>query len=97
MAFIYLYKEEPSLKVFFLFVILNCVKNETKVQNKTAFLHISLTFKFGFIFTHWEKDTFKNLIQAKDKADQDPYYHTKISIYSFTWADLAAFHKSDKI
>ena len=34
---------------------------------------------------------------CKDKADKDPYYHTKILIFSFTWADLAAFHKSDKI
>ena len=31
----------------------------------------------------------------KDKADRDPYYH--IFFVSFTWADLAAFHKSDKI
>jgi hypothetical protein len=36
------------------------------------------------------------LLKSKDKADKDPYYHTNISIFSFTWADLAAFHKSDK-
>ena len=29
---------------------------------------------------------------SKDKVDKDPYYHT-----CFTWADLTAFHKSDKI
>ena len=26
---------------------------------------------------------------SKDKVDKDPYYRTKISIFSFTWADLA--------
>jgi hypothetical protein len=30
-------------------------------------------------------------MSAKDKADKDPHYHTKISLFSFTWADLAAF------
>jgi hypothetical protein len=25
------------------------------------------------------------------KAEKDPYYHTEILIFSFTWADLAAF------
>ena len=35
--------------------------------------------------------------KSKDNADKDPCYHTKISIFSFTWADLAPFHKSDKI
>ena len=30
-------------------------------------------------------------------GDKDPNYNTKISIFSFTWADLAAFFSSDKI
>ena len=30
-------------------------------------------------------------------GDEDPYYNTKISIFSFTWAGLAAFFSSDKI
>ena len=48
----------------------------------------------------YKNNKFQNINWAKTKqykADKDPYYHTKISIFSFTWADLAAFHKSDKI
>ena len=30
-------------------------------------------------------------------GNEDSHYDTKISIFSFTWADLAAFHKSDKM
>jgi hypothetical protein len=37
------------------------------------------------------------LYASKGKAEKDPYYNAKISIFSFTWADLAVFHKSDKI
>ena len=30
----------------------------------------------------------------KNMIDEDPFYNTKILIFSFTWAGLAAFHKS---
>ena len=30
----------------------------------------------------------------KNILDEDPFYNTKILIFSFTWAGLAAFHKA---
>ena len=36
-------------------------------------------------------------VLVKDKADKDSYNHSKILSFSLAWADLAAFHKSDKI
>ena len=43
----------------------------------------------------------ENIHKSYDKTkyigDEDPYYNTKISIFSFTWAGLAAFFSSDKI
>ena len=30
-------------------------------------------------------------------GEEDPYYNTKILIFSFTWAGLAAFHKASTI
>ena len=37
------------------------------------------------------------ILTTKYIGDEDPYYDTKISIFSFTWAGLAAFFSSDKI
>ena len=34
---------------------------------------------------------------AKEIGHEEPYYDTKISIFSFTWAGLAAIFNSDKI
>ena len=36
------------------------------------------------------------IVAAKEIGDEEPYYNTKISIFSFTWAGLAAFFSSDK-
>ena len=33
----------------------------------------------------------------KEIGDKEPYYNTKILIFSFTWAGLAAVFSSDKI
>ena len=33
----------------------------------------------------------------KNILDEDPFYNTKIQIFSFTWAGLAASHKSSTI
>ena len=33
----------------------------------------------------------------KEIGHKEPYYDTKISIFSFTWAGLAAFHKASTI
>ena len=61
-----------------------CVSNITQENEASVNKNTCLSFLF-------------QLHASKDKADKDPYYHTKISIFSFTWADLAAFHKSDKM
>ena len=34
---------------------------------------------------------------SKEIGDEEPYYNTKILIFSFTWAGLAAFHKASTI
>ena len=41
------------------------------------------------------KKSIKGMI--KNILDEDPFYNTKILIFSFTWAGLAAFHKSSTI
>jgi hypothetical protein len=33
----------------------------------------------------------------KEIGDKEPYYSTKISIFSFIWAGLAALHKASTI
>ena len=33
----------------------------------------------------------------KEIGHEEPYYNTKIYIFSFTWAGLAVFHKSSTI
>jgi hypothetical protein len=35
--------------------------------------------------------------QVKEIGDEEPYYSTKISIFSFIWAGLAALHKASTI
>ena len=35
-----------------------------------------------------------NQIKAKEIGDEKPCYSTKISIFSFIWAGLAALHES---
>jgi hypothetical protein len=37
------------------------------------------------------------LLYSKEIGDKEPYYSTKISIFSFFGAGLAALHKSSKI
>ena len=37
------------------------------------------------------------MIKKVMTCGEDPYYNTKILIFSLTWADLAAFFSSDKI
>ena len=34
-----------------------------------------------------------SFIQPKEIGDEEPYYSTKISIFSFIWAGLAALHQ----
>jgi hypothetical protein len=34
---------------------------------------------------------------SKEVGHEEPYYNTKISVFSFTWAGLAAFHKPSTI
>ena len=36
-------------------------------------------------------------LTVKKIIDEDPFYNTKILIFSFTWAGLAVFHKSSTI
>ena len=36
-------------------------------------------------------------LTTKYIGDEDPYYNTKILIFSFTWAGLAVFHKASTI
>ena len=33
----------------------------------------------------------------KEIGDEEPYYSTKISIFSFIWAGLAALHKASTL
>ena len=37
------------------------------------------------------------LNEDKKIGYEEPYYNTKISIFSFVWAGLAALHKASKI
>ena len=39
----------------------------------------------------------KFIPSRKEIGHEEPYYDTKISIFSFTWAGLAAFHKASTI
>ena len=34
---------------------------------------------------------------SKEIGNEEPYYRTKISIFSFIWAGLAALHKASTI
>ena len=36
-------------------------------------------------------------VVCKNIIDKDTFYNTKIPLYSFTWAGLAAFHKPSTI
>ena len=36
-------------------------------------------------------------MHIKEIGDKEPYYSTKISIFSFIWAGLAALHKASTI
>ena len=40
-----------------------------------------------------DKERLAQLRIGERQSRQKPFYHTKILILSFTWADLAAFHK----
>jgi hypothetical protein len=37
------------------------------------------------------------IFMIKEIEDEEPYYSTKISIFSFIWAGLAALHKVSTI
>ena len=37
------------------------------------------------------------IVAHKEIGHEEPYYNTKILIFSFTWAGLAAFHKPSTI
>ena len=39
----------------------------------------------------------ENKGMIKEIGDEEPYYSTKISIFSFIWAGLAALHKASTI
>ena len=38
-----------------------------------------------------------NILQPKEIGDEEPYYSTKISIFSFIWAGLSAYHKASTL
>ena len=40
---------------------------------------------------------YESLHATKNIIKEDPFYNTKIFLFSFTWAGLAAFFSSDKI
>ena len=40
---------------------------------------------------------FINIGKGKEIGHEEPYYDTKISLFSYTWAGLAVFHKSSTI
>ena len=44
-----------------------------------------------------ESDNMTGKDPSKEIGHEEPYYNTKISIFSFTWAGLAAFHKASTI
>jgi hypothetical protein len=44
-----------------------------------------------------EKQKLSKYAVTKEIGHEEPYYTTKISIFSFTWAGLASFHKSSTI
>ena len=43
----------------------------------------------SLLFQHFLDD----IPDIKEVGDEEPYYSTKISIFSFIWAGLAALHK----
>ena len=50
-----------------------------------------------FVTDEFGTSKFHRYSAVKNIIDEDPFYDTKILIFFFTWAGLAAFHKSSTI
>ena len=59
---------------------------------------LSTKSMYNFLYEiHFLKILIYSSGRDKKIGDKEPYYNTKILIYSFTWAGLAAFFSSDII
>ena len=55
------------------------------VPTWTGEFRVSWKFENKFVFNAWKG--------SKEIGHEEPYYRTKILIFSLNWAGLAAFHK----
>ena len=44
-----------------------------------------------------ERGSLTGTVRGKEIGDEEPYYSTKIAIFSFIWAGLATLHKASTI
>ena len=79
------------LMLLYFLLIFNWPKAISCLVFKKSFLDQSQFSKHKFV------KYFDLIGKAKNIIDEDPFYNAKIYLFSFTWAGLAAFHKSDKI
>ena len=78
--------------------LLSCMTyNGANFFLKSKKLYCTLWFSKYRAQGNWQNYSRKLSATLKNIIDQDPFYNTKISLFSFTRADLAAFDKPSTI
>ena len=71
-------------------------KTDVFVSLRIGFIKILLDKPKSLIRHNVERFVLVNLV-CKEIGDEEPHYSTKISIFSFIWAGLAALHKASTL